>query len=96
MNMADGPLYHEGVRRLQDARETRRRGIVQMYISRTGRFVWVERASDRPSLITPEQPEAFVRALSELRSRRRQRFSWVGDRSPIRVLRLAHPDAREH
>jgi len=44
---------------------TRRRGIVQMYISRTDRFVWIERAhDDRPWLITPEQPEAFVRALS--------------------------------
>lgn len=44
---------------------TRRRGIVQMYISRTDRFVWIERASGRPWLITPEQPEAFVRALSQ-------------------------------
>ena len=43
---------------------TQRRGIVQMYISRTDRFVWIERASGRPWLITPEQPEAFVRALS--------------------------------
>jgi hypothetical protein len=43
---------------------TRRRGIVQMYISRTDRFVWIERVHDRPWLITPEQPEAFVRALS--------------------------------
>jgi len=43
---------------------TRRRGIVQMYISRTDGLVWIERASDRPWLITPEQPEAFVRALS--------------------------------
>lgn len=43
---------------------TRRRGILQMYISRTDHFVWVERVSGRPWLITPEQPEAFVRALS--------------------------------
>ena len=43
---------------------TRRRGIVQMYISRTDSFVWIERVSGRPWLITPEQPEAFVRALS--------------------------------
>ncbi len=42
---------------------TKRRGIVQMYISRTDRFVWIERAGGRPWLITPEQPEAFVRAL---------------------------------
>ncbi len=43
---------------------TQRRGIVQMYVSRTDGFVWIERVSDRPWLITPEQPEAFVRALS--------------------------------
>jgi hypothetical protein len=43
---------------------TKRRGIVQMYISRTDRFVWIERAGGRPWLITPEHPEAFVRALS--------------------------------
>jgi hypothetical protein len=43
---------------------TKRRGIVQMYISCTDRFVWIERANSRPWLITPEQPEAFVRALS--------------------------------
>jgi hypothetical protein len=43
---------------------TKRRGIVQMYVSRTDRFVWIERASDRPWLITPDQPESFVRALS--------------------------------
>jgi hypothetical protein len=42
---------------------TRRRGIVQMYISRTDRFVWIERGDERPWLITPEEPEAFVRAL---------------------------------
>src|SRR5215470_8419896 len=43
---------------------TQRRGIVQMYISRTDGLVWIERPGDRPWLITPEQPEAFVRALS--------------------------------
>jgi hypothetical protein len=43
---------------------TRRRGILQMYISRTDSFVWIERVNGRPWLITPEQPEAFVRALS--------------------------------
>jgi hypothetical protein len=43
---------------------TQRRGIVQMYVSRTDRFVWIERGGDRPWLITPEQPEAFVRALA--------------------------------
>jgi hypothetical protein len=42
---------------------TARRGIVQMYVSRTDRFVWIERVNARPWLITPEQPEAFVRVL---------------------------------
>ena len=44
---------------------TKRRGLVQMYISRTDGFVWIERAGHRPWLVTPEQPEEFVRALSE-------------------------------
>ena len=44
---------------------TRRRGIVQMYISRTDAFVWIERGSEeRPWLITPERPEEFVRELA--------------------------------
>lgn len=43
---------------------TRRRGVVQMYISRTDGFVWIERIKGRPWLITPEDPEAFVHALS--------------------------------
>lgn len=43
---------------------TKRRGVVQMYVTRTDRFVWIERAPGRPWLITPEQPEAFVRSLS--------------------------------
>lgn len=43
---------------------TTRRGVVQMYVTRTDRFVRIERAGGRPWLITPEQPEAFVRALS--------------------------------
>ncbi len=43
---------------------TTRRGVVQMYISRTDAFVWIERAGDRPWLLTPEEPEQFVRALS--------------------------------
>jgi PH (Pleckstrin Homology) domain-containing protein len=42
---------------------TRRHGILQMYVSRTDGFVLIERVRDRPWLITPEQPEAFVRAL---------------------------------
>ena len=42
---------------------TSRRGIVQMYVSRLDRFVWIERGRERPWLITPERPEAFVSAL---------------------------------
>ena len=35
-----------------------------MYISRTDQFVWIERKNGRPWLITPEEPDAFVRAVS--------------------------------
>jgi hypothetical protein len=42
---------------------TSRRGIVQMYVSRLDRFVWIERGRERPWLITPDRPEEFVRAL---------------------------------
>jgi hypothetical protein len=41
---------------------TTRCGVVQMYISRADGMVWIERAGDRPWLITPEQPELFVQA----------------------------------
>ena len=43
---------------------TSRRGIVQLYVSRLDRFVWIERGRQRPWLITPERPEEFVAALS--------------------------------
>jgi hypothetical protein len=43
---------------------TERRGIVQMYVSRTDGLVWIERGDERPWLITPEHPATFVRALS--------------------------------
>jgi len=43
---------------------TSRRGMVDLYISRTDRWVLVERASGRPLLINPERPEEFVRAGS--------------------------------
>ena len=43
---------------------TTRRGLVRMFVSRTDHFVWIERRSERPWLITPDQPDAFVRALS--------------------------------
>jgi Bacterial PH domain len=42
---------------------TSRRGIVQMYVSRLDRFVWIERGRERPWLITPDRPEEFVRTL---------------------------------
>jgi len=40
---------------------TRRRGVVQMYVTRTDAFVWIERGRERPWLITPENPDEFVR-----------------------------------
>jgi hypothetical protein len=43
---------------------TQKRGVVRMYVSRTDGLVWIERRSERPWLITPEQPETFVRSLS--------------------------------
>lgn len=42
---------------------TQRRGVVQMYVSRTDRFVWIECRDGRPWLITPERPDDFVRAI---------------------------------
>jgi hypothetical protein len=42
---------------------TQHRGIVQMYVSRADGLVWIERGRERPWLITPESPEAFVRAV---------------------------------
>jgi hypothetical protein len=42
---------------------TRHRGVVEMYISRTDSFVWIECGMNRPLLITPEWPNEFVRAL---------------------------------
>ena len=43
---------------------TERRGIVRMYVARLDGLVWLERAGGQPWLITPDQPDAFVRALS--------------------------------
>jgi len=43
---------------------TEKRGIVQMYISRTDGFVWIERSDERPWLITPEHATTFVRVMS--------------------------------
>jgi hypothetical protein len=43
---------------------SRRRGIVQMYVSRLDGFVWIETHGGRPWLVSPAEPERFVRALS--------------------------------
>jgi len=43
---------------------TQRRGLIHMYVSRTDGLIWIECAGGRPWLLTPEQPEAFLRALS--------------------------------
>lgn len=40
------------------------KGTLAMYISRTDAFVMLQLAGDRPLMITPEQPEHFVEALS--------------------------------
>jgi hypothetical protein len=42
---------------------TRRRGVIQMYVSREDGLVWIERTNGSPWLITPHDPEAFVHAL---------------------------------
>lgn len=43
---------------------TKQQGLVHMYVSRTDQFVWIDQINGRPWLLTPEQPEAFVQALS--------------------------------
>lgn len=43
---------------------TRQRGIVQIYVSRIDEFVWIERRSGRPLLITPDHMADFVSALT--------------------------------
>jgi hypothetical protein len=43
---------------------TTRQGIIQMYISCTDNLVWIESVDERPWLISPEEPEAFIEALS--------------------------------
>jgi hypothetical protein len=44
---------------------TAKRGLVRMYISRTDRFVWIEQGEGQPWLITPDEPEAFLRAIGK-------------------------------
>jgi PH (Pleckstrin Homology) domain-containing protein len=43
---------------------TTRRGLVRLYVSRVDDLVWIERGRETPWLITPEQPDAFIRALA--------------------------------
>jgi len=43
---------------------TQRRGLVQMYVSRTDEFVWIDRGNARPWLITPARAAEFVRLVS--------------------------------
>lgn len=45
---------------------TTRRGVAQMYVSRTDGYVWIERGTERPWLITPDDPDRFVRVLREV------------------------------
>jgi len=42
---------------------TERKGIVQMYVTRADGFVWIELEHAHPWLITPAEPDAFLRAL---------------------------------
>ncbi len=42
---------------------TTHRGIVHMYVSRTDGYVWIDRGAERAWLITPDNPDGFVRAL---------------------------------
>jgi hypothetical protein len=42
---------------------TTRRGLVEFYVSRFDRYVWLERRAGRPLLFTPRDPERLVRAL---------------------------------
>lgn len=42
---------------------TSRRGLLDLYVSRTDGCVLVERRSGRSLVLTPERPEEFVRAL---------------------------------
>jgi hypothetical protein len=45
---------------------TSRRGIVEFYVSRLDRYVWIERRAGRPLLFTPVDPDAVVRALGAM------------------------------
>ena len=42
---------------------TTHRGVVQMYVSRTDGYVWIDRGAERAWLISPDDPDGFVRAL---------------------------------
>jgi hypothetical protein len=40
------------------------RGLIRMYVSRIDNFIWIDRGHEQSWLITPEQPDVFVHALS--------------------------------
>ena len=42
---------------------TERKGIVQVYVTRSDGLVWLDCKDARPWLITPDNPDAFVQAL---------------------------------
>ena len=42
---------------------TERKGIIQVYVTRSDGLVWLDCKDARPWLITPETPDAFVQAL---------------------------------
>jgi hypothetical protein len=37
-----------------------------MYVSRTSDLVWIDRREGRSWLVSPESPDAFIAALSDL------------------------------
>jgi hypothetical protein len=43
---------------------TTHRGLIRMYVSRIDNFIWIDRGHEQSWLITPEQPDVFVHALS--------------------------------
>jgi hypothetical protein len=46
---------------------TRRRGMVELYVSRLDRYLLIERRAGRPLLVTPADPDGLLRALESAR-----------------------------
>lgn len=42
---------------------TSRRGLLEMYISRTDHFLWIERRAGKPLLLTPRHPALMAEAI---------------------------------